>query len=444
MSDSKVEIRVINIQELETGMSITNFLDVPDLFNHVNEKMIKFLVKYDFTEMMIIRDGSSKEVDADDLKAKDQIIYFGRMNRFHAITNQATVDILIRFGFKRIEVQVTKEKIAPLSQKQKHTIEKEKSRGNLGQLQNVMKESEQIVDKGVQILQEIFDQGKTKGIHLSGAVEIAKQLTKNVAKNQKATHVLTTLRDHDEYTFHHCVDVANQNLMVCQHMKKLSESEMELVSLGGLLHDIGKSRIPHEILNKPGALTDREWEYMRMHPVYSAKMMNDQNLDRRAIAIAYWHHVKKNGKGYPEKDFGAIGELAKLTAISDVYQALVTKRPYKKTDTPNVALNRISKWAKDDFDEKLVEIFIQAFGIYPPGSFVELSDFRKAFVIGGTINAIQPKIVVVIDADEEEIETPDFIDLSLPEYRTLSIIGPIDHRPIYGNNAVDVFLNLTI
>ena len=168
---------------------------------------------------------------------------------------------------------------------------------------------------------------------------------------------IDALDEHHDYSFRHSMFVCG-SLSYFAHAMGIRGAELDRLTLGGLLHDIGKCRIPLEILDKPGKLDAREWEVMKQHPVHSRDILCRENdFDPDLTAMAVYHHEKLDGTGYPDGLSGAkINDHIRLTAIADVYSALIDKRGYKGSMNSEAALG-IMATLKDELDMDLVREF---------------------------------------------------------------------------------------
>lgn len=227
---------------------------------------------------------------------------------------------------------------------------------------------------------------------------------------------LTDIRLHDTYTFAHSVNVAILSAMLgrlCHYTKK----ELLLLTLGALLHDLGKIMVPSTILNKTSQLSEEEFSVMKAHPLDGFKriMAMDADLPSPAVlaAIAYEHHEHIDGKGYPRGLTGEqIHRYAKIVAIADVYDALTSEHPYKKAYTPNVAHNIMVNVIKGQFDPDLLELFFNNVSLYPVGTIMKTVygyAIVKECVFGRTA---VPTIVVFADSNGNILMEPKTIDLS--------------------------------
>ncbi len=152
--------------------------------------------------------------------------------------------------------------------------------------------------------------------------------------------------------------------------------------MAGLLHDIGKMTIPDTVLNKPGKLTDREFQTMRGHPEAGARLLAGQDVGQVALDVCLHHHEKIDGSGYPHGLAGdQISLFSKMAAVCDVYDAVTSDRSYKKGWDPAEAIRKMAEWSRSHFDERVFQAFVKTVGIYPSGSLVRLESGRIGIVM---------------------------------------------------------------
>jgi len=170
---------------------------------------------------------------------------------------------------------------------------------------------------------------------------------------------LLQMKEFDQYTTTHSLNVSVLTMALAEWMG-MGANDVRAFGVAGLLHDLGKVRIPKEVLTKPGKLTDEEWVLMRKHPADGAKIIyeSDRGLDL-AAAVAYEHHIMINGQGYPQRHFQrGIHSASKLVHVCDVYDALRTNRPYREAWEAERVLKQIEQGAGPDFDLEAATAFI--------------------------------------------------------------------------------------
>jgi putative nucleotidyltransferase with HDIG domain len=200
----------------------------------------------------------------------------------------------------------------------------------------------------------------TGSLPLNEAESVVRSLAVAMHGDQDIVIPLLQLKDFDQYTTTHSLNVSVLAMALAEFIG-LSPKDVRAFGVAGLLHDLGKVRIPKEVLTKPGKLTDEEWKIMRRHPVDGAKIIyeSDRQLDL-ASAVAYEHHIMIDGGGYPSRHFRRQPHKAsKLVHICDVYDALRTTRPYRPALEPEVVLSNIEKGLGPDFDAELGTAFIK-------------------------------------------------------------------------------------
>lgn len=231
---------------------------------------------------------------------------------------------------------------------------------------------------------------------------------------QENPDVLTTLSElllHDNYIFTHSLNVAIYSLGLGLQLN-YSEQKLMEIGLGAILHDVGKLMIPFEILDKPGKLTDEEYEIMKTHTVAGFQYLKDlPNISLMTAHCALSHHERLNGSGYPRGITGKdIHPYAQIIGVCDVFDALTSQRVYKKAILPHEALEILYAGVDTLFDKKLIEAFRNTIAIYPIGLTVTLSDGKEGIVIKQNKYLTTRPIVRVI-AERGEKVTPYEIDL---------------------------------
>lgn len=223
-------------------------------------------------------------------------------------------------------------------------------------------------------------------------------LVEEIATHESAALWLTQLKSKDEYTVIHSLNVCVLSIAFGHHLG-LDARQLELLGMGALLHDIGKTRIPDAVLNKPGRLSSDEFEVVRRHPVDGHAMATAAELPREVLEAVLYHHERIDGRGYPEGLSGTeIPLLARIVAIADVYDAITSDRVYHRALPAHKALLELHRHAERTFGADLVAAFIQCLGIYPVGSLVRLGSGALALVMRmDPSRRLKPVVLVVRD-----------------------------------------------
>lgn len=247
--------------------------------------------------------------------------------------------------------------------------------------------------------------------HVKRAVQ---SIVDQVLEDETLVLGLTNLRDYDHPTFTHSVNVCIFAISLGQ---KIGLNRLELYELGmaALLHDIGKVDVPEEVLNKPGALNDEEWEQMQRHPVYGAWRILEERqsggLPLREALVAFEHHLNVDLSGYPRlRDPRKISFFSKIIAIVDSFDAGTTPRVYKTDSiTPSEMLEALERWKGIRYDPILLKAFIGLVGVYPTGSLVLLDTLEMGVVVQSDPNPgnmDRPRVRIIADHQGNRIDGP--------------------------------------
>ena len=244
-------------------------------------------------------------------------------------------------------------------------------------------------------IQSIYSNTDTANL-ASTTASITNDLLNAIDQNNAIAIDIGELKTSDEYTFKHSVDVATI-AMILAKQQGLSKQEIFEIGVAGLLHDVGKTKVPLEILNKPGRLDEEEFAIMRQHSVYGYRMVTDKPDFSPAVAMGVLqHHEKINGAGYPMGvDESKISPYAKILSVADIYDALITERPYKQAFSQRDAVEMIMSMTHE-LDMKAMKSFLESMILYPVGSIVDLSNGEKAKVVKNSPHYIlRPTVVGV-------------------------------------------------
>ena len=234
---------------------------------------------------------------------------------------------------------------------------------------------------------------------------------------------LSNIYSTDNFLYHHSVNVSVMAVAIGIELG-LSEKQLLDLGVGTLLHDVGKLRIPEEIINKPGRLTDEEYAIMKKHAEYGYEILRQQD-DISAVSahVALQHHERFDGTGYPR---GLAGEeihlFGRISAVADVYEALTANRVYRKGHLPHEALELLLGSCGLNFDTTIVQTFLKTIAIYPVGMTVRLNT-GEVGVVSSVLRAHpqRPTVRILQNAGGETLDTP--YDINLMNHLTTMIVG---------------------
>jgi HD-GYP domain-containing protein (c-di-GMP phosphodiesterase class II) len=241
-----------------------------------------------------------------------------------------------------------------------------------------------------------------------------------VLSNESSIVTMTTLKDFDEYTFTHCVNVCIFSVVIGQRLG-LEKLELYELGLGALLHDIGKMRMDNDVINKPGGLTDAEWAQLKEHPTEGLlilfQMGGFADMPYRQMLMAYEHHMKMDQTGYPpNRRPRKVSLFSRIVAVADGFDAGTSIRSYQYTPwPPDEVLKEMRDNPRRGFDPLLVKALITATGVFPIGTLVILDSYEMAVVCGVHREPERlhlPMVKVISDAMGAPLPQPRVIDLS--------------------------------
>lgn len=244
---------------------------------------------------------------------------------------------------------------------------------------NFKKEYEDIIISTQKLILNIFNQNK---VNYDKVMELANNIYDKVLEVDYVMKYILDLQNTDEYTFVHSVNVAFYSMLIGKWMK-MSEHEIKMLIQAGILHDIGKIKVDNKILNKPGKLTDEEFQEMKNHPLYGYDMIKEStDIDDKIKKAVLFHHERMDGSGYPYKLAGSeISLYARIIAIADTYDAMTSNRVYKKKVVPFKSFDMFLTEGIALYDVEVINAFLSNISTYYIGGNVALSNGQRGKIV---------------------------------------------------------------
>ncbi|MEX8519526.1 MAG: HD-GYP domain-containing protein [Leptothrix sp. (in: b-proteobacteria)] len=272
----------------------------------------------------------------------------------------------------------------------------------------------QLRQQARQKVESLFNEARMgRAIHAEGCLPVVDEIMGSVERNPGALLSLIRLKTQDEYTYLHSVAVCTLMVALARTLQ-LPAAQVRAAGLAGMLHDMGKVRIPLAVLNKPGRLTDEEFALMRRHPQWGHELLVEGGgVPPLVLDVCLHHHEKIDGSGYPHGLPGAsLSLFAKMGAVCDVYDAITSARPYKGPWDPGEAVRQMAQW-KGHFDPLIFQAFVKTVGIYPIGGLVRLQSGRLGVVLEqGLLSLLTPKVKVFYSIQAKARIPPQVVDLA--------------------------------
>jgi HD-GYP domain-containing protein (c-di-GMP phosphodiesterase class II) len=295
---------------------------------------------------------------------------------------------------------------------------------------------------------EIFNKVKIdEKINLKKAKRVITSVINQIIDQEQVLLGMTTIKDYDEYTFHHSTNVSILSVALGRRM---GMNHKMLIDLGivSLFHDIGKIDVPNEILNKPSNLTDSEWRIIRKHPKWGLtallKMRTLDDLTINSAIVAFEHHMNINHSGYPQvKNPVALDLFSRIVSITDQYDAMTSKRIYTTNAmSPETALRELMEKSRNKLDPLILKFFVNMIGIYPIGTLVLLNSRELGLVFENNQDFLhRPRVMIISDNKGTLIKghIVDLADKNGPDTFLKTIIKTMDPRQ-YNINLAEYFL----
>lgn len=304
------------------------------------------------------------------------------------------------------------------------------SAAELSTYQEEVDRARRIFDDSIRFAKEFLKRAHLEErVDYKAAAGLVEDMIGSIFRNADALISLAKLRQHDEYTFTHCVNVAVLSLGFAR-FHSMPDEHLRPLGIAALFHDVGKSLVPSEILNKPGRLSENEFKIIKRHPADSYRLLKmEQEVTGDILRGIAEHHEKLNGQGYPRGLAGdEIHPFARIIGICDIYDALTSDRVYKQGIPATKAMKILYELRNQDVKESEVNMFIKFLGVYPVGSLVRLSDGSHGVVSESNPRVAHlPKVMVVFDEYFEELD----------KYYTLDM----EHEAARGGVSIETYID---
>ena len=258
------------------------------------------------------------------------------------------------------------------------------------------------------------------GLDVPHLQTVVGSMVDSVFRNRDAMGWLARMKSKDDYLYSHSLSASVWALAFGRHLG-LDKETLTSLGTGAMLVDIGKTRLPTELLKKSGKPSDEEWRMIYTHVDQGVALLRTaSNLDSRIVTMIATHHERFDGSGYPNKLTGdEIPLVGRIAGIIDCYDAMISERTYAKPKSTYDAVRELKRLGGTAFPAELVELFIQAVGVFPTGTLVELNTGEVGVVIGqNRFRRLRPEVMLILDAQKKPREEFTTIDLLTCEENT--------------------------
>lgn len=276
------------------------------------------------------------------------------------------------------------------------------------------------ISEGIEIDTIISPELRAKGCknvreqNITGCKKTSSEIVNEVLSKGTLALDLSDLKSFDDYTYAHSVNVAVLASVIGLGLG-LSDTEVENLVLAGLLHDFGKMAIPSEIINKPGRLTADEYQIMQSHTQLAYDMLKPRkDISALVKQAVLYHHENEDGSGYPDGvDSSGLSLFAQILHVADVYDGLVSNRPYKKPYSPYEATEYLMGGCGTMFNQKIVQAFLKYVPLYPKGTTVQMSDGRQAVIYDNTGHHNLRPVLRLMDGTNLDLEAEENLNITI-------------------------------
>jgi HD-GYP domain-containing protein (c-di-GMP phosphodiesterase class II) len=275
-------------------------------------------------------------------------------------------------------------------------------------------------DAGLTAMRDVESQAKLgKVLEVGKLQRVVESMLDNLLQDPAAVLGLTAIKGHDDYTLNHSINVCILSISLGSALG-LAGDELHSLGLAALLYDIGKVRVPEDVLMKTGPLTSDEWRQVKQHSQEGADLLKRLQLgDKMPMIVAFEHHQRHDLMGYPEAAGAEQHLFSKVVAVCDAYDAMTTHRPFRREIRPDKALAVLMQGRGKAYDPGVTKALVAMLGIYPMGAVVILDDQSTAVVYRvNNDDLLHPRVKMLADADGRWLEQPEVLDLRLVDPAT--------------------------
>jgi len=365
------------------------------------------------------------------------------------IESSQDIDLLLEFGITEVTIDLAKgltpedvhnqvdpvEKKAPpaIQQVERRTRPRPEKHPDLASLEEEIPKARQAHIQALDITREFINDARTGNkIDVEKVQESVDGMIDSLFRNRDALLTILKLKTYDEYTFTHSLNVGVLAMSVGRSLN-LSRDELSALCMGGMFHDVGKTGVPEKILNKPGRLTEAEFEVMKGHPVIGFNLLEHyKNIPSISLDVIRFHHERIDGSGYPDGLVESrMGPHIVISGMADVYDALSTDRVYHKGMPPHEALKIVFSLRGKQFPPEMVDTFIHSLGIYPPGTTVKLNTGETSVVHSVNHSSmLRPKTIIVFDKKGQAVTKTKIMDLNEQGFSDRQIVEVVDPKAL--------------
>jgi putative nucleotidyltransferase with HDIG domain len=472
-------VRTVSGAELRTGMTIQAITALSYEWATLDERRLKFLQNYfGGSHAVVALEAGDKTIPIRQLKATDHLQSIveipqnlkiarvveglGQFMEKHGllefrVTDPASPPAAAPAAPAKLPAGAPAAPVAPAAKARDTEALKVRQAAKVREVTQFLETVEtasQHRDQTSSSVEDMLDQGR-QGRYSSKGVEAA--VDEIIQKGSSpAMKAIAGLKGSDQ-TYAHCTDMSVilqgcYTEMLVRQGKQASDANRRFVLVAGFMHDIGKSEVPKDVLESTVRFPpdSREMQMMRSHTTYGARILSEMGMNSISINVAHFHHVKRDPTlftSYPQVPYEQVLPITRLASIADVYQALIGKRRYKKNWVPGKAVEYVRNLRGTEFDEKMLDSFVESMGIYPVGSLVRLSTNELAFVLslGPKDHTDRPAVAVVENAAGELLAHHTLLDLAIEtDIRVTEIVDHYEHYNKSEDQAYHVFQSIRI